>query len=73
MSDTLALHIAISQKIKTISYYAPTSAVEIETFGMGEKVISTSDDYCSYKPNADNSTVTAERIYKILEKDLQTD
>ena len=73
VSDTLALHIAISQKIKTISYYAPTSAVEIETFGMGEKVISTSNDYCSYKPNADNSTITAERIYKLLEKDLQRD
>ena len=73
VSDTLALHIAISQKIKTISYYAPTSAVEIETFGRGEKIISTSKDYCTYKPNVDNTTITAQKIYDILELDLLKD
>lgn len=64
-SDTLALHLAIAQKVKTISYYAPTSAVEIDTFGNGEKIISEKEDYCSYNPFVDNSTITAE---KILEK-----
>lgn len=63
-SDTLALHLGISQKIKTISYYAPTSAVEIETFNLGRKVISQSEDYCSYKAIVDTSTITAERIFK---------
>ncbi|WP_338952278.1 glycosyltransferase family 9 protein [Fusobacterium nucleatum] len=73
VSDTLALHIAISQKIKTISYYAPTSAVEIETFGKGKKIISTSEDYCSYKPDVDNTTITAQKIYNVLEVDLLKD
>lgn len=63
-SDTLALHLAISQKIKTVSYYAPTSAAEIEVFGLGRKVISQSQDYCSYKAIVDTSTITAERIFK---------
>ena len=67
-SDTLALHLAISQSVKTVSYYAPTSAVEIDVFNLGEKVISTSKDYCSYKPNVDTTTITAKRIYEKFKK-----
>ena len=67
-ADTMALHLAIAQKVKNISFYAPTSAVEIDVFGLGEKVISTSEDYCSYEKEADNSTITAERIYDKLMK-----
>ena len=61
-SDTLALHLAIAQGVPTVSYYAPTSAAEINTFGTGAKVASLSTDYCSYRPDADNSTITAERL-----------
>ncbi|MBN1575686.1 MAG: glycosyltransferase family 9 protein [Chitinispirillaceae bacterium] len=64
--DSLALHLAISQKIPNLSFYAPTSAAEIGVFGTGVKVISMSKDYCSYKPDADNSTITSERILEIL-------
>lgn len=67
-SDTLALHLAIAQNIKTVSYYAPTSAIEIDTFGNGEKIISEKEDYCSYKPFADNSTITAEKILEKIQK-----
>ena len=28
----------------------------------GEKVASTSPDYCSYRPDADNSSITPERL-----------
>ncbi len=69
-SDSLALHLAIAQKIPNLSFYAPTSAAEIDTFGTGVKVISTSEDYCSYKPDADNSTITNDRILKALKKHL---
>ncbi len=61
-SDTLALHLAIAQDVPNLSYYAPTSAAEIDTFGTGAKIASRSPDYCSYLPNADNSTITAERL-----------
>ena len=61
-SDSLALHLAISQKVGNLSFYAPTSAAEIGTFGTGVKVISLSADYCSYKKETDNSSITAERI-----------
>ena len=71
-SDSLALHLAIAQKIPSLSFYAPTSAAEIDTFGTGVKVISTSEDYCSYKPDADNSTITNARILKAFKKHLKS-
>jgi heptosyltransferase II len=62
-SDSLALHLAIAQRVPSVSYYAPTSAAEINTFGTGAKIVSTAADYCSYRPDADNSTITAKRIF----------
>lgn len=63
-SESLALHLAISQSVPSLSFYAPTSAAEIGTFGRGIKVCSTTHDYCSYRPDADNSTITAERLWE---------
>jgi heptosyltransferase-2 len=70
-SDSLALHLAISQKIPNLSFFAPTSANEIETFGTGVKVRSLSADYCSYKADADNSTLTAERIFEVFKSHIE--
>ncbi|GFE58380.1 glycosyltransferase family 9 protein [Geobacter sp. AOG1] len=69
-SDSLALHFAISQKIRNLSYYAPTSAAEIGTFGYGTKVVSLAEDYCSYNKDADNSTITSDRILSEMSKEL---
>lgn len=74
-SDSLALHLAIAQDVPHLGFFAPTSAVEIDTFGRGVKLISTSDDYCSYRKDADNSTITAERVFQCMKgniKDLQS-
>ncbi|MBI5434266.1 MAG: glycosyltransferase family 9 protein [Planctomycetes bacterium] len=61
-SDSLALHVAIALDVRSVVFFAPTSAAEIELYGLGEKVVSTAPDYCSYKPDADVSTVTPERV-----------
>jgi heptosyltransferase II len=61
-SDSLAMHLAIAQNIPVVAFFAPTSAAEIDTFGKGIKVISQSGDYCSYKKNVDNSSITSKRI-----------
>lgn len=71
-SDSLALHLAISQKIPNLSFYAPTSAAEIDTFGTGVKVLSLSDDYCSYKSDCDNTTLTASRIVEAFKSHLKS-
>ena len=49
-TDSLGLHLAISQRVPNLSFFAPTSAQEIDTFGTGIKVVSEGTDYCSYQP-----------------------
>lgn len=61
-SDSLALHLAVARRVPVVAFFAPTSAAEIELYGKGEKVVSTAPDYCSYRRDADTSTLTAERI-----------
>jgi heptosyltransferase-2 len=61
-SDSLALHVAVSQRVPVLAFFAPTSAAEIELHGRGEKVASTASDACSYRPDADTSSLTVERL-----------
>ena len=69
-SDSLALHIAIALDVRTVAYFAPTSAAEIEFYGLGESISSTAPDYCSYRAVADNSTITPERLLPCVERQL---
>lgn len=61
-SDSLALHLGLATDRPIVAFFAPTSAAEIELYGLGEKVWSTAPDYCSYRPDADNSTLTPDRL-----------
>ena len=61
-SDSLALHVAVARRVPVVAFFAPTSAAEIELYGRGEKVVSTAPDACSYRPDADTSTLTVERL-----------
>lgn len=61
-SDSLALHVAVARRVPLVAFFAPTSAAEIELYGRGEKVESSAPDYCSYRSDADTSTLTAGRL-----------
>jgi len=61
-SDSLALHIAVARRVPIVAFFAPTSAAEVDLHGLGEKVRSTAPDYCSYRGDADTSTLTSERL-----------
>ena len=65
-SDSLAMHLAIAQGKPTLAFFAPTSAAEIDNFGICEKLISTAEDYCSYKKDCNNSSITSRRIIELL-------
>jgi len=65
-SDSLALHLAIAQGVPFTAFFSPTSAVEIDDWGIGTKVASTAPDYCSYRKDADNSSITAQRILEAI-------
>ncbi len=61
-SDSLALHLALTQKVPLLAFFAPTPAHEIELYGRGEAVCSSASDYASYRKDADTSTLTVERL-----------
>jgi len=61
-SDSLALHLGAARDVPIVAFFAPTSAAEIELYGLGEKVASTAPDACSYRRDADNNTLTVERL-----------
>jgi heptosyltransferase-2 len=65
-SDSLALHLAIAQDVPFTAFFSPTSAVEIDDWGIGTKVVSTASDYCSYRKDADNTSITAGRIMEAI-------
>ncbi|HXF52619.1 MAG TPA: glycosyltransferase family 9 protein [Hyphomicrobiaceae bacterium] len=65
-SDSLAMHLALAQGVPTVAFFAPTSAAEIDGFGRLVKVVSTAADYCSYAKDADNSTITHDRLLRAL-------
>ena len=61
-SDSLALHMATALRVPVVAFFAPTSAAEIDLYGRGAKVVSTAPDFCSYRKDADTSTLTVERL-----------
>jgi heptosyltransferase-2 len=69
-SDSLALHVAVARRVPVVAFFAPTSAAEIELYGRGEKVVSAAPDYASYRADADNSTITAERLCEAVLRQL---
>lgn len=69
-SDSLALHMAVARDVRTVCFFAPTSAAEIELYGLGEKVVSRAPDYCSYKADADNRSITPERLCEAVVRQL---
>lgn len=69
-SDSLALHVAIARHVPVVPFFAPTSPAEIDLHGRGEKVASLAPDACSYRPDADTSTITVERLAAAVERVL---
>jgi heptosyltransferase-2 len=67
-ADSLCLHLAVSQQVPTVAFFAPTSAAEIEDLPHLRKLKSLSEDYCNYRPDAENESITCERILAEVEK-----
>ena len=52
-SDSLALHIAVALKKKLVVLFGPTSANEIELYGLGKKIVPNMNCICCYKQTCD--------------------
>ncbi len=51
--DTLAMHLSLALNRRTIVLFGPTSAAEIELYGLGEKVVPRMDCLSCYKAKCD--------------------
>jgi heptosyltransferase-2 len=51
--DTLAMHLSLALSRRTIVLFGPTSAAEIELYGLGEKVVPQMECLSCYKPTCD--------------------
>ena len=51
--DTLAMHIALATKRRIVALFGPTSAAEIELYGLGEKLIPDIQCLVCYKEHCD--------------------
>jgi len=51
--DTLAMHIALALRRRTVILFGPTSAAEIDTYGLGEKVVPDMGCLSCYKNSCD--------------------
>ncbi|MCS7151636.1 MAG: glycosyltransferase family 9 protein [Endomicrobia bacterium] len=75
-SDSLALHIALALKKKVVVLFGPTSANEIELYGLGTKIVSNKSCVVCYRRNCDKKpdcmeTITPVRVYHELLKILK--
>jgi len=51
--DTLAMHLSLALGRRTVVLFGPTSAAEIEMYGLGEKIVPQMDCLVCYKPKCD--------------------
>jgi len=51
--DTLTMHLSLALNRRTIVLFGPTSATEIELYGLGEKVVPQMECLSCYKPTCD--------------------
>jgi len=71
-TDSLGLHLALALKRKTIVLVGPTSASEIDMYGLGEKVIAKSPCTCCYKSNCKSmEKIDLEEIFSVTKKLLK--
>jgi len=73
--DTLAMHIALALKRRAVILFGPTSAPEIETYGLGEKIIpdmtclSCYKTSCDFVPNC-MDLISVEMVQRAVERQL---
>jgi heptosyltransferase-2 len=51
--DTLPLHIATALRVPVVAIFGPTSAQEIELYGLGHKIVPQIDCLCCYQPTCE--------------------
>lgn len=74
-SDSLAMHFAIALKKRVVAFFGPTSAAEIELYGLGEKLTPEMDCLVCYKRSCDKKhncmeTLSVETVLQAIRRQL---
>ncbi|MFW6255325.1 MAG: glycosyltransferase family 9 protein [Candidatus Sumerlaeota bacterium] len=77
-ADSLAMHLAIGRKKRTIALIGPTSATEIDLYERGEKVISDFDCAPCYRTACDREpfcmqALSAEDVFRAIMNQIEDD
>lgn len=73
--DTLAMHIALATARRVVVLFGPTSAAEIDLYGLGEKVVPEMDclgcykSTCDFLPNC-MERISADMVYQAIARQL---
>ncbi len=76
--DTLALHIALAVRSRVVTLFGPTSAAEIELYGLGEKVVPDMaclgcyKNTCNFVPNC-MDLITTDMVIAAVARQLRQD
>ncbi len=75
--DTLAMHLSLALGRRTVALFGPTSAAEIEMYGLGEKVVPQMECLTCYKPTCDfvpncMDLITTDMVCGAVERQLTT-
>ena len=73
--DSLALHIGLALHKRMVVLIGPTSAAEIDLYGMGEKITAEMDCLCCYRQVCDRSpncmeSISVETVFRSVEEQL---
>ena len=74
--DSLAMHLAVALKRRVVALFGPTSAVEIDLFGLGDKIVSPIDcapcyrRHCDLSPNCQDK-ISVEKVLESLESQIE--
>jgi ADP-heptose:LPS heptosyltransferase len=74
-SDSLALHFALALRKRVVVFFGPTSAAEIELYGLGSKVVPDLDCLVCYKKSCDlrhncMNSLSVGQMFTALKKEL---
>lgn len=75
-SDSLAMHFAIALQKRVVVFFGPTSAAEIELYGLGSKVVPDLDCLVCYKKSCDfqhncMESLSVEKIFSALKEGVE--
>jgi ADP-heptose:LPS heptosyltransferase len=73
--DSLALHMALALEKRVVALFGPTSAAEVDLYGMGKKITAKMDCLCCYREKCEKSqncmeSISAETVYQAVDEQI---